>query len=82
MNIEEFIPKLNDIYTDKNGILHIDVNLPIETQKENCVIAQEFYTQRPLKERIKELYDLTDYEFDSGKLISGCYFLTTWKKKT
>ncbi len=79
MKIEEWITKLDDIYTDKNGYLHIDITLPV--CEDNYALYLKYNKDKQIVNRIKELYDLSDYEYVSGSGYVNCYITTVWKKK-
>lgn len=81
MTIKEFIPKLNDVYTDQNGLLHIDVNLPVAEGNENFILMEKFGKEKQFKARIRELYDLSDYECVDSRIMLDCYYCSVWKKK-
>lgn len=79
MTIEEFIPTLDDIYEDNKG-LHIDINLLNDCIK-NYALYEHFSKENKIISRIKELYDLSDYECVFNYMVLGCYLTTIWERK-
>lgn len=80
MTITEFIPKIDDIYTDEKGYLHTDINLPV-SEENNYVLFDRFNKDNAIIPRVKELYDFTGWKVKSLYTELDCYLIIIWEKE-